>query len=122
MNGPGNRMMQFWTPQNEAEFNAFMAFDPGVRQWRNAFTRRYGEAPQIEGGDFDYRQAYIAGNRPRPVPGDSVPHWDSRGKAGDHPTAWKEQFMQRFGVDPDTVTNEQVTPEMQQFIRGVLPR
>lgn len=89
-----------------------MAFDPAVRDWRNAFQQKYGEPPRMEGGDFDYRQAYLAGNRPRAVPHDTVPHWDSRGKAPDHPTTWMNDFMGQFGLDPIAVTKEQVTPAM----------
>jgi hypothetical protein len=118
----GKGAMRFWTPGHETEFQNYMAFDPGVRQWRNAFTRKYGEAPEIEGGDYDYRRGYIEGARPQATPGDSVPHWGSQGKAANHPTAWKEDFMRAFGVDPDTVTDQQVTPAMQQFLRKVLGR
>lgn len=119
----GKQSMRFWTPGHETEFQNFLAFDPGVRQWRNAFSRRYGEQPNTDpGGDYDYRQAYMAGARPQRVPNDPVPHWPSVGKSADHPTAWKETFMQRFGVDPDAVTEDMVTPEMQQFMRGVLGR
>lgn len=115
--------LRFWSADNETEFQNFLAFDPSVRQWRNAFTRKYGEAPNTEqGGDFDYRSAYLAGNRPQPVPHDSVPHWDSRGKSADHPTAWMNDFMQKFGIDPTTLRDDQITPEMQQFMRGVLAR
>lgn len=100
----------------EKEFQTFMAFDPSVRQWRNAFANRYGEQPQTEGGDYDYRAAWAAGSRPQAVPGDTVPHWSSVGKAANHPTMWKQDFMTTFGVDPDT-PGLQYTPQMQQFIQ-----
>jgi hypothetical protein len=115
-----NPLSRFWSPERENEFQVFMAFDPAVRDWRNSFSRRYGEQPQIDGGDYDYRAAYMGGVRPQRVPNDSVPHWSSIGKAANHPTAWKETFMQRFGVDPDAVAEGQATPAMQDFMRQVL--
>jgi hypothetical protein len=118
--GPTNALAQTMakrlSPQQEHEYNAFMAFDPSVRQWRNAFTNVVGGPPNTEGGDFDYRAAYLAGSRPAPVPGDPVPHWGSAGKSADHPTMWKQQFMTQFGVDPDT-PGLQYSPQMQEFIR-----
>ena len=114
---------RFWSPQREHEFQTFMAFDPNVRDWRNSFQRQYGEAPQINGGNFDYRGAYMTGDRPQPVPSDPVPHWGSVGKTAGHPTAWKQTFMTQFGVDPDVVMQSgQTTPEMQQFINDQLRR
>lgn len=108
-------------PGQEQQFQTFMAFDPSVRQWRNSFQNRYGEPPQIEGGDYDYRAAYAAGARPQVVPGDTVPHWSSVGKAADHPTMWKQEFMTQFGADPDT-QGMQFTPEMQQFLQAKIGR
>ena len=45
------RLMVGLPPDQEKQFQTFMAFDPSVRQWRNSFQNRYGEPPQIEGGD-----------------------------------------------------------------------
>lgn len=107
-------------PEQEKQFQTFMAFDPSVRSWRNSFANRFGEQPIIDGGDFDYRQAWMAGNRPQPVPNDTVWHWGSVGKADNHPTEWKQQFMTQFGVDPDQV--QQWTPPMQQFMQRQIGR
>jgi len=103
---------------DEHEYQTFMAFDPRVRRWRNAFTNVVGAPPQTEGGDFDYRRAYAAGERPNPVPGDVIPHWGSSGKQAGHPTEWKAQFVERFGVDPDEQAARGFSPEMQDFMRG----
>lgn len=116
------RLMAGLPPEQEQQFQTFMAFDPNVRQWRNSFQNRYGEPPQIEGGDYDYRAAYAAGSRPVPVPGDTVPHWSSVGKAADHPTMWKQDFMTQFGVDPDQQAQQGFTPEMQQFMQAKIGR
>jgi hypothetical protein len=110
--------LAFWSPDHERQFQTYMAFDPGVRQWRNAFTQQAGGPPQIDGGDFNYREAYLAGNGPKPYAHDSaVPHWSSTGKGKNHPTAWMETFMQQFGVDPNDLKPEQWTPQMQDFLR-----
>lgn len=106
---------------DEHEFQTFMAFDPSVRAWRNGFANKTGEQPNTENDPtFDYRTAYAAGNRPQAYAHDTMPHWDSRGKAPDHATAWMNDFMQRFNVDPNDLQPQQVTPEMQQFMRGPL--
>jgi hypothetical protein len=107
-------------PEQENQFQTFMAFDPSVRAWRNGFANRYGEQPRIEDPSYDYRAAWQAGNRPQPVPNDTVWHWGSVGKAENHPTEWKQQFMTQFGVDPDQVS--QWTPDMQTFMQRQIGR
>ena len=116
--------LRFWTPQHEQDFQTYMAFDPGVRQWRNAFQTRFGEQPRInDDPTFNYREAYLAGNGPKPYANDrGFPHWQSTGKAADHPTEWMNRFMQQFGVDPNDVQPHQVTPQMQQFMSQELQR
>jgi hypothetical protein len=110
------------SPEQEKQFQMFMAFDPSVRAWQNSYQNRYGEPPNTTNDPtFDYRQAWQAGNKPQPYAGDNgFPHWDSRGKAPDHPTEWMNDFMQRFGADPMMLQPQQVTPEMQQFMRQQL--
>jgi hypothetical protein len=108
-------------PDQEHQFQTFMAFDPSVRAWRNSFENRFGEQPNTTSdSSYDYRAAWAAGNRPQPVPNDTVWHWGSVGKAADHPTEWKQQFMTQFGSDPDQV--EQWTPDMQQFMQQQIGR
>lgn len=113
--------LRFWTPGHERDFQTYMAFDPGVRAWRNAFQTQYGEAPRIDDdSSFNYREAYLAGNGPKAHATDIVPHWSSAGKSADHPTEWKNRFMQQFGIDPDVVAPQHVTPQMQQFMTNEL--
>jgi hypothetical protein len=107
------------SPEQERQFQTFMAFDPSVRQWRNSFQNRYGEQPQIDGGDYDYRAAWAAGQGPRPYSADTVPHWGSAGKMPGHPTEWMQTFFEKFnGADPATLPAELWTPEMQEFMRS----
>ncbi len=109
------------TPENENAYQTFMAFDPNVRQWRNQFQNRYGEQPSLNDPSFDYRQAFMAGNRPQEYAGDpGMMHWDSRGKSPDHPTAWMNDFMGRFGVDPIAQAQTGYTPEQSQMVNNQL--
>jgi hypothetical protein len=82
--------------------------------WFGEFTQQYGETPDLNYPGYDYRAAMAAGSMPERDPydpsltqamdqaafGTRAPgtyHWTSQYKAGDHPTMWKEQFMQ---LDP----------------------
>lgn len=91
-----------WTPEQEQGFQTYMAFDPGVRAWRQGFVNKFGEEPNInDDPSFDYRKAYAAGDGPRAYAHDTMPHWGSTGKAPDHPTEWMNDFMGQFGQDPN---------------------
>lgn len=79
--------------------------------WFSEFRQQYGEAPDLSrNANYDYRAAWAAGIRPERDPYDGNRfHWPSalpNGemlKAPDHPTAWKEHFMQATGRNPDAV-------------------
>ena len=118
-----------WSPELESNFNRDMQFAPGWRDWRREFIEREGVAPNTDpGGDYNYRLAYLAGATPGLDPGTGETHGHSRAimppykdpvdlKAGNHPTAWKETFMQMFGKNPDiAIEANQLTPEMSEFI------
>lgn len=87
-------------------------FDPDVRQWRSEFQQRFGEQPNIDDPQYNYRAAIAAGIRPeRYAPDGNSYHWPSSTqqpprmpqmlKSADHPTAWMEHYMQQNGVDPN---------------------
>lgn len=88
------------------ELLALWEMDPAVRAWRRQFMRDFGYVPQMNGGDYDYRLALQSGMRPELYTHDNRYHWpsatpDGRSlKSPDHPTAWMETFMERFGIDP----------------------
>lgn len=109
-----------WNNEQEQQFQTTMAFDPAVRDWRNKFALKYGEQPQMDDPTFDYREAVSQGNKPRAIPGDTVPHWDSRGKAPNHPTEWMNTFLRQFGTDP--TEQQQWTPDEQEFMKQQLQR
>jgi hypothetical protein len=60
-------------------------------------------------GDYDYRAAWKNGITESISPHDGLPHWPSRAQNGaylkspQHPTAWKEFFMQQHQADPDSL-------------------
>lgn len=116
---------RFWTPQHEQQFQQFMAMDPDVRAWRQAFQRKYGEPPNMNDPSFDYRTAWLAGDKPRAVFHDGVPHWSSYGKSPTHPTEWMNTFLQQFGAnptDPGAATPEQTKFLQDQLLKDTLPR
>jgi hypothetical protein len=63
----------------------------------------------LEQPDYDYRGAWKAGVKEVISPYDNRPHWPSATPEGrmlkdpNHPTAWKEFFMQQYGEDPDAL-------------------
>lgn len=121
-------------PEQERQFQTHMAFDPAVRAWRNGFVQQFGEMPEINNPDYDYRKAWKYGGKPEPSQYDNgAYHWPSEStqpvppyaapihfKAPDHQTMWKQTFMDQFGVDPDGV--QEWTPEMQAFMQKQIGR
>ncbi len=72
--------------------------------WYKQFQSRYGEVPNLNDSQYDYRKAWEAGIRPAPDPYDNnFPHWSDRApngemmKSPDHPTIWMEYFMNATG-------------------------
>lgn len=119
------------TPEQELDFQREWSFNPQIREWQRSAEQRWGlpafemkTPPQPGRGDYDYRRAVLNGVYPVPDQYDGgMPHWGSEAqtmtgrtyelKSPDHPTLWKAQFMQQFGVNPDDVSY-QAAPEDQQ--------
>lgn len=123
-------LMKNWKPQEEAAFQRDMQFAGPWGDWRRDFKNRFGGEPNIQpGGDYNYRMAWRYGANPVPDKHDGghLHGWSSTNvppygamplKSADHPTAWMETFMQRFGVDPHEATPEQMR---QAYQMGILP-
>jgi len=86
------------------------SFQKGIRDtdWFKEYVDEYGEEPDLDTKDYDYRKAWAEGIRPERDPYDNNRyHWRSSLGSGemlkskDHPTAWKEHYMREFGVNPD---------------------
>ena len=90
--------------------------------WFKEYVKEYGEEPNLNTSDYDYRAAWKAGVRPVRDPNDKNRyHWSSSNpetgemlKSKDHPTAWKEDYMKATGKNPDEVgvTREQYMEQM----------
>lgn len=107
---------QMTPPRSEAAFQSGVKATP----WYGEFVRDFGEEPNLNAPEYDYRKAWAQGVRPVRDPYD-VPvqehlmsqvsglpaqgryHWSSEGKSADHPTMWKEKFMQIYGANPDAM-------------------
>ena len=88
------------------------AFQNWIRNtgWFQEFEKEYGEEPDLDTKDYDYRAAWKAGVQPERDPYDNNRfHWPSslpNGqmlKSEEHPTAWKEYFMRETGANPDAL-------------------
>jgi hypothetical protein len=79
------------------------AFQAGIRAtpWYDEFVAKYGEAPDLNTPDYNYRAAWAAGVRPTVRdPYDQLLHWDSRFKGENHPN--------RYVGGVDTLTGQLV--------------
>lgn len=102
---PGRAPSPWKTPEgfDEAAFQR----DIRVHPWYTQFQQKYGEAPNLEDPDYDYRSAWAAGIRPEIYKHDGTYHWSSSLPSGqmlkseNHPTAWMEHFMRATGTDPN---------------------
>ena len=91
-----------------ADLLASLAYDPqegsfqsGIRDtpWFTEFKNRFGEEPNLNDPNYDYRQAWAAGARPDVRdPGDGLLHWSSQFKGENHPN--------RFVNGVDTLTGQ----------------
>ena len=104
--------------QNQADKEE-QDFQAGIKktEWFKEYVKEYGEEPDLNTKDYDYRSAWKAGVRPQRDPYDKNKyHWGSSNpetgemlKSKEHPTAWKEEYMKRTGKNPDEagITKEQ---------------
>lgn len=85
-------------PNEEREFLSWIQSLP----WYGQFKTEYGEEPNVNDPQYDYRAAWKAGVVPTPDPYDNGRyHWDSRFKGAGHPTKWKGDYMDRTNRNPD---------------------
>jgi hypothetical protein len=88
----------------ENDISDEMNFQRWIRKlpWFQEFVQQYGEEPDLNSKDYDYRAAYRAGITPQRNQYDNNRyHWSSEFKSVNHPTYWKELFMKITGSDPD---------------------
>lgn len=93
---------------NEQSFQNDMHNGPGYKEWYDSFIKRYGEEPNLDDKNYDYRKAWQQKITPKPYEhDDNFPHWPSQIdngeelKSKDHPTSWMNDFMKETGKDPN---------------------
>lgn len=88
-------------------------FQKGIRAtpWFSEFVKQYGEEPNLDDPDYNYRAAWKQGIRPEIYEHDGTYHWPSGYQGADgndvmlksenHPTMWMQKFMETTGRDPN---------------------
>lgn len=78
--------------------------------WYAQYVNKFGEEPDLSrNANYDYITAWKSGIRPKMNPHDGLYHWDSKTREGemlkkpDHPTIWKTYWMDKTGIDPDSL-------------------
>ena len=109
------------TPAEEKTFQQ----DIKGSDWYKEYKQNYGEDPDLNSKDYNYRAAWKSGVKPeRYAPDNNNYHWPSETpngeslKALNHPTGWMEDYMQLTGKDPYKglgMTTEQ-TSKMEQLL------
>lgn len=97
-----------------------LQFQLWIRQhpWFDQFVKTYGEDPDLNTPDYDYRKAWKSGVEPQINVNDGLYHWPSKTPSGEwlkgenHPTRWMQLFMEKYGYDPQT---RGITKEMTEF-------
>lgn len=97
-----------WSQLSQDDESRFQS-DVKAHPWFTEFKKKYGEAPNLNDPDYNYRAAWKAGLMPEIYPHDGTYHWQSSLpdgtmlKSENHPTAWMEHFMRVTGKDPNDV-------------------
>jgi hypothetical protein len=118
-----------WGPEREQQFQAAMTSAP-YADWSRQFQARYGQRPDLDDPDYNYRLAYALGVQPQAYAHDpGLMHWSSAApvppyaqpaelKSAGHDTKWMERFMTLYGVDPHEAGPDAVADALR---RGIIP-
>ena len=138
------------TKQQEADFAKWWNTDKDVLAWKEGMSKDqvrqmvkegWPEAEarkkikpisydypkeMIKSGNFyDYRKAWLAGDKPMLNKHDGKYHWGSSGKGENHPTAHKQRFYEAYGFNPDdqNMTDKQINNALlkKDFIELLYP-
>lgn len=119
-----------WGAEREQAFQTAMQTQSPYKDWLQQFQSKYGEAPNLNDPQYNYRLAYALGQAPEPYAHDGGSyHWTSSApvapyvepadlKGKNHQTLWMERFMRLYGVDPYEATADQLQDGIR---RGVIP-
>jgi len=109
------------------EKNEEQQFQNWIRStgWFKEFVKEFGEEPDVNIPEYDYRAAWKAGITPERDPYDQNRyHWPSSDPSGkmlksqEHPTAWKEFFMRDAGINPDAL-GLKTKEEAEAYLQGL---
>jgi len=99
-------------------------------QWFKEFVQKYGEEPNFDDPNYNYREAWRQGvgpNQRNLV--DKMYHWADKAPSGAmlkspyHPTAWMESFMQQYpGANPEDENDPTVALYRQAWQKKYPPR
>lgn len=76
------------------------------------FVKKFGELPNPDDPNYDYRRAWKAGIQPEQNKVDGLYHWPDATSSGEwlksprHPTAWMNPFMKQYGINPDDLPKD----------------
>lgn len=125
----GQRKTMPWGPEREQQFQTAMS-QPPYSDWQQQFQQRYGERPDLNEPNYNYRLAYALGVQPQEYSHDpGMMHWSSAApvapynepadlKGANHQTLWMEHFMRTYGTDPHEASAEQIQDAIG---RGIIP-
>jgi len=108
------------TPQEEQQFQS----DVRGTDWFSKFKEKFGEEPNLEDKEYNYRAAWQSGARPQAIEQDDIPHWPSVTSSGEslkarsHPSGWMEDYTQITGRDPSE--GGDLTPEQTDAMNNAL--
>jgi len=108
-----------------ADLGAYEAdFQSGIREtpWFSEYRKKYGEEPNLNTPDYDYRSAWTAGARPTVRdPNDQLLHWPSEFKGDSHPNRYVEGVDTKTGR-PDDSAFAAAANRLRAPYRGAQPR
>lgn len=79
--------------------------------WYKQFVQNYGEEPNLNAPEYDYRAAYKAGVVPQIYPADGLYHWDSKFKSANHPNRYVN------GIDTESENGD--IADISKFLEGL---
>lgn len=112
-------------PAMEAQFQQWVRQLP----WHQEFVSRYGEEPNLNDPNYDYRRAWMDRVPLTVNQHDQQYHWPSQTSQGvplksvHHPTAWMQHYMEATGgKDPEDPEDLQAQAFKEAWYRKYPPR
>lgn len=110
---------KFDSAVHEKQFLDDWQTDPDILAWRKSMVEEFGEDPSPDNPDYNYRKAWVSGDRPQ-MTEDGKAHWGSIVSDGtdlkgeNHPTKWKSDYYEVFGISPEGLSKADAIKELQK--------